>query len=80
MPYFQGKSTPLSEQFQYNLALFAITGLNPLTEDFTECDMRSLEQFLVMDRPNRKKFSSPPEAVIDGTIRIHRIGVDTLRS
>src|ERR1035437_2504412 len=36
MPYFQGKITPLSTQFQYNPSLFGLTRLNPLTEDFTE--------------------------------------------
>ena len=36
MPYLQGKTTPLSELIQYNLALFGLTPFNPLTEDFTE--------------------------------------------
>jgi hypothetical protein len=36
MPCFQGKTTPLSELIQYNLALFGLTPFNPLTEDFTE--------------------------------------------
>ena len=31
-------------------------------------------------RPNREKFSSPAEVVTDDAIRIHTIGVDTLRS
>ena len=34
MPCFQGKTTPLSEQVQYNLALFELTHFNPLTEGF----------------------------------------------
>jgi hypothetical protein len=36
MPCFQGKTTPLSELIQYNLAQFGLTRLNSLTEDFTE--------------------------------------------
>jgi hypothetical protein len=36
MPYFQRKITRLSALFQYNPALFDLTRLNPLTEDFTE--------------------------------------------
>jgi hypothetical protein len=36
MPYFQGKTTPLSALFQYNHPLFGLTRFNPLTEDFTE--------------------------------------------
>jgi hypothetical protein len=36
MPCFQGKTTPLSELIQYNLALFGLTPFNPLTEDFAE--------------------------------------------
>ena len=36
MPCFQGKTTPLPELIQYNLALFGLTPFNPLTEDFTE--------------------------------------------
>jgi hypothetical protein len=49
MPVFQGKATPLSALFQYNLALFGLTCFNPFTEDFTECDMRSFDQLFVMD-------------------------------
>jgi len=36
MPCFQGKTTPLSEQIQYNLALSNLNQFNPITEDFTE--------------------------------------------
>jgi hypothetical protein len=36
MPCFQEKTTPLPELIQYNLALFGLTRLNSLTEDFTE--------------------------------------------
>jgi len=36
MPYFQGRTTPLPEQVQYNPALFGLTHFNPLTEGFTE--------------------------------------------
>jgi hypothetical protein len=36
MPCFQGKTIPLSEPVQYNLALFGLTPFNSLTEDFTE--------------------------------------------
>jgi hypothetical protein len=36
MPVFQGKTTPLSALFQYNLALFGLTCFNPITEDFIE--------------------------------------------
>jgi hypothetical protein len=36
MPCFQGKTKPLSEQFQYNLALFGLNQFNLPTEDFTE--------------------------------------------
>jgi hypothetical protein len=49
MPCFLGKIKPLPEQFQYHLALFDLTRLNSLTEDFTERDMRLLEQLFVMD-------------------------------
>jgi hypothetical protein len=49
MPCFPRNLKPLSEQFQYNLALFVLTRLNSLTEGFTERDMRSLEQLFVMD-------------------------------
>jgi hypothetical protein len=48
MPCFHEKNTPLSEQTQYNLALSSLNCFNPLTEGFTECDMRSLEQLFVM--------------------------------
>jgi hypothetical protein len=35
-PCFHVKATILAELFQYNLALFALTRLNLLTEGFTE--------------------------------------------
>jgi len=36
MPCFQGKSTPFTALFQYNLPLFGLNQLNSFTEDFTE--------------------------------------------
>src|ERR1039457_4884791 len=48
MPCFPKNLKPLSEQFQYNPALFGLTRFNSLTEGFTERDMRSLEQLFVM--------------------------------
>ena len=36
MPYFQGKTTTFSLLFRYNHALFGLTGIKPLIEDFTE--------------------------------------------
>src|ERR1019366_6576543 len=42
MPFFQVKTTPFSEQTQYNLAQTGLNRFNPLTEGFTEGFWRSV--------------------------------------